>query len=147
MEFFHSTGHEVALTASQAALADAYRMEGHYDDALSAVEKGLGFADDHGEGLRRAELHRVKGMVFLEQFPKNPERAEASFLDALEVARKQKSRSMELRIAIDLARLWRAQGKAKTALDLLEPVLAWFTEGLETLHLKEARVEIAELTA
>ena len=69
----------------------------------------------------------------------DPEKAEAYFERALAVAREQQAKSWELRAAMSMARLWRDQGKRDEACDLLAPVYGWFTEGFDTLDLKEAR--------
>ncbi len=71
--------------------------------------------------------------------------AESSHTEAIAVAQRQSARSLELRAAISLARLWQTQGKTKEAHDLLAPVYNWFTEGFDTADLQEARVLLAEL--
>jgi class 3 adenylate cyclase/predicted ATPase len=142
---FRGAGGRAANTIMQAVLAEAYRTGGLYDDALRSVEEGLQFATNWGEGLSEVELLRVKGLVLLDQTPANHERAERCFLDALEVARQQKAKSMEMRIAIDLARFWQAQGKSKKAVDLLSSVYASFTEGFGTRDLTEAKALLTRL--
>ena len=72
-------------------------------------------------------------------------KAEAYFDRALEVARKQQAKSWELRAAMSMARLWRDQGKPQQARELLAPVYGWFTEGFDTLDLKEAKALLEEL--
>ena len=144
---FRGLGSEAATTAMQAVLADAYRVAGRYDDALRALEEGLRFAVDRSEGFQKAELLRLKGLVLLDQVPEDFERAENCFHEALEVAQQQKAKSMELRTSIDLARLWRAQGKTRKAVDLLGPVYASFTEGFGTQDLKEAKALLTKLNA
>jgi predicted ATPase len=69
----------------------------------------------------------------------NPAKAEAHFERALAVAREQQAKSWELRAAMSMARLWRDQGKRQQAHDFLAPVYGWFTEGFDTLDLKEAK--------
>jgi predicted ATPase len=71
--------------------------------------------------------------------------AEASFRQALDVARRQEARSLELRAATSLARLWRGQGKVEAARDLLAPIYGWFTEGFDTADLKDAKALLEEL--
>jgi predicted ATPase len=73
-------------------------------------------------------------------------KAEGYFEHALTVARQQQAKSWELRAAISVARLWRDQGKRDEARDLLAPVYGWFTEGFDTLDLKEAKALLDELT-
>jgi predicted ATPase len=74
-------------------------------------------------------------------------KAEAYFERALVVAREQQAKSWELRTAMSMARLWRDQGKRDEARDLLAPVYGWFTEGFDTLDLKEAKALLDELHA
>jgi predicted ATPase len=92
-----------------------------------------------------AEIYRVAGEVAL----KSPERDAAEttgyFERALSVARQQQAKSWELRAAMSMARLWRDQGKRDEARDLLAPVYGWFTEGFDTLDLKEAKALLDEL--
>ncbi len=74
-------------------------------------------------------------------------KAEGSFEHALAVARKQQAKSWELRAAMSMARLWRGQGKRDEARELLAPVHGWFTEGFDTLDLKEAKALLDALHA
>jgi hypothetical protein len=128
-----------------AVLADACRAAARFDDALGAVEEGLRSAEERNEGFRKSELLRLKGLILLDQAGTDPERAEMWLHDALKVARLQQAKSMELRVSIDLARLWRSQGKARAALDVLRPIHSWFTEGFETADMKEATALLHEL--
>jgi predicted ATPase len=77
----------------------------------------------------------------------DPEASEACFVRSKEIAQRQNARSLELRAATSLARLWRDQGKQDEARELLAPVYGWFTEGFDTLDLKEAKVLLDELAA
>jgi predicted ATPase len=74
-------------------------------------------------------------------------KAEAYFERALAVAHQEQAKSWELRAAMSMARLWRAQGKRNEARDLLAPVYGWFTEGFDTLDLKEAKALLEELAS
>ena len=87
----------------------------------------------------------MKGELILARTPADPAGAEASFRDALEVARRQSAKSYELRAATSLARLWQQQGRKEEARDLLAPVYGWFTEGFDTRDLKEAKALLEEL--
>jgi tetratricopeptide (TPR) repeat protein len=147
IKLYRESGAEVMTTAMYAVLADAYRVAARYDDALSAVEKGLRSGEERQEGVCKSELLRLKGLILLDQFRDDPEPAERYLLAALEVARVQKARSMELRVSIDLARLWHAQGKANAAFDLLSLIHGWFTEGYGTRDFVEAKALLRELKA
>ena len=86
-----------------------------------------------------AEVNRIAGEIALRSPEPDAAKAEAYFERALAVARQQQAKSWELRAAMSMARLWRDQGKRDEARDLLAPVYGWFTEGFDTLDLKEAR--------
>jgi predicted ATPase len=88
-------------------------------------------------------MHRVRGTLLLSMH--EDALAEDSFRLALTVAQQQSAKFWELRAATSLARLWRAQGKRQQAHDLLGPVYGWFTEGFDTLDLKEAKALLDEL--
>jgi len=99
------------------------------------------------ERWQEAEVNRIAGEVTLKSSEPDDARAEAYFERALAVARKQQAKSLELRAATSMARLWRDQGKRQQAYDLLTPVYGWFTEGFDTLDLKEAMALLGELRA
>ena len=86
-----------------------------------------------------ADIHRIAGEIALMSPQPDAAKAEAYFERALAVARKQQAKSWELRAAMSMARLWRDQGKPRQARDLLAPVYGWFTEGFDTLDLREAK--------
>jgi len=86
-----------------------------------------------------AEIHRIAGEIALISTDSDATKTEAYFERALAVAREQQAKSWELRAAMNMARLWRDQGKRIEAHDLLAPVYGWFTEGFDTRDLKEAK--------
>jgi predicted ATPase len=92
-------------------------------------------------------VHRIAGEIALKSPAPDTEKAQKYFERALTVARQQQAKSWELRAATSMARLWRDQGKLDQALDLLAPVYGWFTEGFDTLDLKEAKALLEELHA
>ena len=92
-----------------------------------------------------AELHRLRGALLLQRSVAQPVEAEACFQQALAVACRQQARSLELRAAMSLSRLWRQQGKRAEARELLAPIYSWFTEGVDTLDLQEAKALLEEL--
>jgi predicted ATPase len=95
--------------------------------------------EDHQDFKWEAEIRRLRGVLLLRQ-PEAPQaEAEACFHQALDVARRQEAKSLELRAAMSLARLWQQQGKPAEARALLTPVYTWFTEGFDTADLQEAR--------
>ena len=94
-----------------------------------------------------AEVNRIAGEIALKSPEPDAAKAQAYFERALAVARQQQAKSWELRAAMSMARLWRDQGKRDEARDLLAPVYGWFTEGFDTLDLKEAKALLDELAA
>ena len=94
-----------------------------------------------------AEINRVAGVIALKSPEPDAAKAEAHFNRALAVARQKQAKSWELRAATSLARLWRSRGKPQRARELLAPVFNWFTEGFDTLDLKEATALLDELHA
>ncbi len=129
-----------------ALLARAHRKAGQVEEGVALVAQGLEFVTKTDERMMEAELHRVKGELLLGHTPADQVGAEASFRDALEVARRQSAKSYELRAATGLARLWQQQGCKQKARELLAPVYHWFTEGFDTRDLKEAKALLEELT-
>jgi predicted ATPase len=108
------------------------------------VEEGLGIEGETGNRQLDAELHRLLGLTL--SGLKRLEESEAALQDAIRVARGQQARAYELRAAMGLARLWRDQRKRDEARELLAPVYGWFTEGFDTLDLKEAKALLDELS-
>jgi len=100
----------------------------------------------HGEGrFFAAELSRLEGELLLACSPEHHAEAETCFRQALAIAGHQQARSLELRAATSLARLWQQQGKRAAAYDLLAPVYGWFTEGFDTADLQDAKTLLDEL--
>jgi predicted ATPase len=99
-----------------------------------------------GGSCYKAELHRLQGDLRLSQSAANSIEAEACLQHALDVARRQQAKSLELRAALSLARLWQQGGKRAEAHALLAPVYSWFTEGFDTADLQEAKALLEELS-
>jgi predicted ATPase len=112
---------------------------------LTHLTEALSLIDRTQECWFEAELHRLRAEALLVGSPGDPAEAEASLLRALAVAQEQDTKFWELRAATSLARLWRDQGKREEARELLDPVYDWFTEGFDTLDLKEAKALLEEL--
>jgi predicted ATPase len=102
-------------------------------------------AEAAGERWFEADIHRTAGEIVLRSPEPDAAKAQAYFERALSVARGQQAKSWELRAAMSMARLWRDQGKRQQAHDLLAPVYGWFTEGFDTLDLKQAKALLYEL--
>jgi len=127
-------------------LAEAYRLGGQGEQALTQLDEGFAVADESGIHYWDAELHRQKGAVLCSLGKDREPEAEACYREALEIARRQKAKSLELRTAVSLVRLWQAQGKTMEAREALSSVYNWFTEGFETIDLVEARAMLASLS-
>ena len=102
--------------------------------------------EGHEERLWEAEVCRLRGVLLLRQTGTPQAEAEACFQRALDVARRQEAKSLELRAAMSLSRLWQQQGKQVEARQLLAPIYGWFTEGFDTADLQEAKALLNELT-
>jgi predicted ATPase len=128
-------------------LAMAYAELGQIDDARRYIDDAIDKIEKSKEKWCEPAVHRIAREIALKSLTPNPERAEAHFERALAVARQQQAKSWELRAAMSMARLWRDQGKRDEARDLLAPVYRWFTEGFDTLDLKEAKALLDALAS
>ena len=126
-------------------LAEGLRKVGRHDEALGALGLGVARAEQQGQHFYDAELHRLRAEILLDMDGNAVEEAEALFGQSLEIARRQEAKTFELCAATSLARLWQRQGKRAAARALLAPLYAWFTEGLATRDLKNAKALLAEL--
>ena len=128
-----------------AMLAEAHGSAGQAEAGLHVLAEVFTMLEASGERWYEAELHRLKGELLLQHAVTQSGGAEASFQQALDVARRQQARSLELRAAMSLSRLWQQQGRRQEAYDLLGPVYNWFTEGFDTADLKDAQALLNEL--
>jgi predicted ATPase len=128
-------------------LARAYAELGKFDDASHSIGEAMTAMQISKESWYEAEIHRLAGEIALCLPVPDAMKAGACFECALEIARAQRAKSWELRAAMSMARLWRDQGRRQQAYDLLAPVYGWFTEGFETLDLKEAKSLLEQLKA
>ncbi len=128
-------------------LARAYVKLGQFDDARRSIGEAMAAVETTKETWFEADMHRIAGEVALLSPEPDKAKAEEYFDRALEVARQQQAKSWELHAAMSMARLWRDQGKRDEARQLLAPVYGWFTEGFDTLDLKEAKALLDELAS
>ena len=108
-------------------------------EALAAIH-------DSGERRWEAEIYRLQGQLLLALAAEHDDEAEACFLQALAVARGQQAKSLELRAAMSLTRLWGRRGKRAEGWQLLGAVYQWFTEGFDTADLQDAKALLADLS-
>jgi predicted ATPase len=115
------------------------------DEGLKILAEGFALLDTSEERLNEAEFHRVKGELLLAQDNLNAAQAESCFQRAVEIARKQSAKSLELRATISLARLLSKQGERDRARTMLAEIYDWFTEGFDSADLKDAKKLLDEL--
>jgi predicted ATPase len=128
-----------------AILAESCGLISEPEQGLSALTKAAAFMEKTGERLWEAEIHRLKGELLLHRSSEEQGEVEASFRKALDTARRQESRALELRAAISLARLWAGEGKRAQARDILAPIHGCFIEGFDTPDLKAASALLDEV--
>jgi tetratricopeptide (TPR) repeat protein len=152
-----------------ALLAKAYGKAGQVEEGLTVLAEALGMVDKNGERNYEAELYRLKGELTLLQEARgwrletSPPSSQASslkpqvskeveweaegyFHKAIEIARKQQAKSLELRAVVSLSRLWQKQGRKEEARKMLAEIYNWFTEGFDTKDLQEAQGLLEELS-
>jgi predicted ATPase len=140
--------YQLGITARYMLLCEALLLRGQLDAVPKIMEQALSTCNVNAERFFEAEFYRLQARVLLlGNEPDAGIHAQSLLDNALTIARSQSARSLELRAARDLADLWRAQGKRAEARDLLAPVYGWFTEGFDTLDLKEAKALLDELHA
>jgi class 3 adenylate cyclase/predicted ATPase len=127
------------LPMMESWLAEMHARAGENEYALWIVKQTLANLDDVTGRSIESELHRQKAQLLLALQPSNGSEAESCLKKSIEVAQGQSARSLELRASMDLAELWRKQGKPDAARALLEPICGWFGEGADTADLKRAR--------
>jgi predicted ATPase len=144
---YRSTGATTYLTFFLSSLTRAYAEIGQFDDAWRCIREAMTAIETTNERWSEAEINRVAGEIALMSPEPDAATAQTCFERALAVARKEQAKYWELRAAMSMARLWRDQGKRDEARDLLAPVYGWFTEGFDTLDLKEAKALLEELAS
>jgi DNA-binding winged helix-turn-helix (wHTH) protein/predicted ATPase len=173
---YRAAGAQLLIPYFLSFLAEGYRHQGKVAEALQAVHEALNLTATNLDVFWEAELYRQKGELTLVQSSvqslgssvraslkskvqsreskspstqrpiPNTQEAEACFHQAIEIARRQEAKLLELRAMMSLARLWQQQGKKQAARQRLAEIYSWFTEGLDTKDLQEAKALLAELT-
>jgi predicted ATPase len=140
-----ATGGKLRLPYYLALLAKAYGHDGQVEQGMDLIDEAFADMQQTGEHFWEAEQHRLQGELLPTYSTTHHTTAAVYLQQALEVARRQHAKSLELRAATSLARLCQSQGKDKEAYDLLAPVYNWFTEGFETADLQDAKTLLAAL--
>ena len=144
---YQSTGATLYMPTHLANVARALSQLGQFDEARRRIGEATTVLETSKERWGEAEVHRVAGEIAQMSPEPDVAKAEAHFKRALAVAQAQQAKSWELRVAMSVARLWRDQGKPQQAREMLAPVYNWFTEGFDTLDLKEAKVLLDALAS
>ncbi len=164
---YQTTGAELWRPYFLVLLAEAYGKVGQSEEGLQVLAEALAVADKTGERFYEAELHRLKGELSLQSqssprqvktgqdkseatdprplIPDPQSEAEECFQKAIEIARRQSAKSLELRAVMSLSRLWQKQGRKEEARKMLTEIYHWFTEGFDTKDLQEAQGLLEEL--
>jgi predicted ATPase len=145
---YRATGAALIIPYLCTVLAEVCDRLGHLEDGLQALAEAHALVEQHDERYWEAEIARLRGVLLLhaERGVRNAElTAEACFQQALDVAHRQEAKSLELRAAMSLARLWQQQGQRAAAHELLAPIYGWFTEGFDTADLRDAKALLEEL--
>ena len=141
-----ATGAALTVPYLYTLLADVCAHVGRTADGLQALDEAYALVEQHEERFWEAEISRLRGVLLLQQLGTPQAEAEAWLQRALDVARRQEAKSLELRAAMSLSRLWQQQGKRAEARALLAPIYNWFTEGFDTADLQEAKALLEEFS-
>jgi predicted ATPase len=144
---WRSTGATLWMPDNLSLLAKASADLDQFEDAWRCIGEAMTTVETTKEKWWEAEVNRTAGEIALKSPEPDAAKAEACFERALIIARAQQAKSWELRAAMSIARLWRDQGKPQQARELLAPFYGWFTEGFDTLDLKQAKALLDELAA
>jgi predicted ATPase len=143
---YRATGAALLVPYYCTLLADVSAHLGHTTDGIQALAEAHTLVEQQEERWWEAEIHRLRGVLLLRQLGTPQAEAETWLQRALDIARRQEAKSLELRAAMSLSRLWQQQGKQAEARALLAPVYGWFTEGFDTEDLQEAKALLEALT-
>lgn len=136
---WQSAGAQSGVPHGLSLIAEAFGNANQVEEGLRVITEALEHINRTRERIWEAELYRLRGDFLLKPVIKNEQEAETCFHQALKIARYQQAKFWELRATTSLARLWQSQGKREEARELLTPVYSWFTEGLDTADLKDAK--------
>ena len=141
-----SIRYRISETYLLCLLAEVYARCDQTEEGLNMITEAQSWMDKVSERCWESEIYRLKGELLLSQTLDNQHEAESCFQKALDVSRRQRAKSLELRASVSLSRLWQSQGKNEEARSLLSEIYGWFTEGFDTPDLKEAKALLDELS-
>ena len=145
LDAYAATGARLWRLYYLALMAEAHSKLGRVEDGLAELDEALNLVQRTSEHEHEAELHRLRGELLLKRCrsrspdPAIQEKAKQCFQDAMDIARKQQAKSLELRAVMSMGRLLRQQGRKEEARKMLSTIYGWFTEGFDTADLKEAK--------
>ena len=142
-----ATGAEVWRPYFLCLLAEACKETDRFDDGLSALAEALAAAEENDNRLYETEMYRLKGELLLKHNNSNVAEAQNCYERAIEIARRQSGKSLELRATMSLARLLAKQSRREQGHAMLAEIYGWFTEGFDTADLKDARALLDEISA
>jgi predicted ATPase len=146
-EAVQRTGLQLYRPYLLALLAEAYGQAGQPEAGLTFLAEAMTRVAATEERWWEAEVYRLQGVFLLQRSPAEMDQADACFQQALDVARRQQAKALELRAAMSLSRLWQQQGKRAEAYELLTPIYGWFTEGFDTADLQDTKALLEALMA
>jgi predicted ATPase len=145
LDEYQRVGYQLGVTAQLVLLCPALLLRNEPEAALELIDHGLAIVSHNSERFFEAELYRLKARALLMRGASDAE-AEALLQQALQTARSQQARSLELRATTDLTRLWSNQGKRVEARELLSSIYASFSEGFDTQDLKDANTLVGAVS-
>jgi predicted ATPase len=145
LKTWDTMGVELYRTYQLAQLAEAYGKVGQAEEGLRVLGQALAIVHNAGGRFYEPELSRLQGELTLARSAEQQAEAEACFRQALDIARRQQAKSLELRAAMSLTRLWQRQEKRAAARQILAEIYGWFTEGFDTGDLQEAKALLEAL--
>ena len=134
------------LSAQISLLAELYLDAGRSKEAAERLEEAATRVSKLEERSGEAEILRLKAALCMQENPGNFEQAQSLLMEAIDVARRQEAKALELRSSVALGKLWQQKDKRREAHDLVSPIYDWFTEGFDTPNLKEAKALLDELS-
>jgi predicted ATPase len=144
-EGLQRTGHKLYRPYFLGLLAEASGQAGQPEAGVAVLTEAVTLVAATEERWWEAEVYRLRGELLLQLPLPDVSQADACFQQALDVARRQQAKALELRVTLSLSRLWQQQGKREAAQQVLAPVYGWFTEGLDTADLQEAKALLEAL--
>jgi predicted ATPase len=140
-----AAGTEIQRAYSLGLLANGYKQAGQFGEGIAILDEALAAVDKTGARWAEAELYLFKGELLARRAASDLQQAENCFHQSLAVSRRQQAKSLELRAAMSMSRLWQKRGKKAEAQRLLAGIYGWFTEGFDTADLKQAKLLLEEL--